>query len=128
MSDFSQPFIFFACVGVGALSCVLYAIFWIVRRIFKNKIIGSICDVFFVALSAAAYFFCLLKTSSGEFRIYTLLAYFLGFAGFYMTLRPLSKKIAPKIDLGVNKIKEFAKRERTKKPKIKLSRKTKKAF
>ena len=93
-----QPLLFFACLGVGAASCVWYAILWVVRVMFKNKAVTAVCDVFFVTASVAAYFFCLLNTSGGEFRIFTLFAFFLGFAGFYIALRPLAKKIAPKIE------------------------------
>ena len=90
--------VFFACVGVGAASCILYAIFWILELMLKNKIANAVFDVLFVASSAAAYFFCLLKTTWGEFRIYTLFAYVLGFAGFYFALKPFAKKAAKLVE------------------------------
>ena len=96
--------VFFACVGVGAASCILYAIFWALERLIKSKIANAVFDVLFVASSAAAYFFCLLKTTWGEFRIYTLFAYILGFAGFYFALKPFSKKAARIIDKAKSKL------------------------
>lgn len=100
-----QPLIFLVCLGIGVVSCVWYSALWVIRRIFNNKIIGAVCDVVFVLVSATAYFFCLLKTASGEFRIYTLIAFLVGFIGFYFALRPLSKKISPLIDKGMEKLK-----------------------
>ena len=96
MSVLDQPVVFFACLGVGAASCLWYAFLWLIRTWFPHKAVTAFCDVFFVAASACAYFLCLLRTTEGEFRIYTLFAYLIGFAGFYAFLKPLSKKIAPK--------------------------------
>ncbi len=111
----TQPFTFFACLGVGAASAFWYAILWIIRKAYDKKIVTLICDFLFVAASVGGYFLCLFSTNSGEFRLFSLVAFVLGFAitsSLLSFLKPKGETLLLKLEEKFTKFKIFFKRKK----------------
>lgn len=111
----TQPFTFFACLGVGAASAFWYAFLWIIRKAYDKKIVTLICDFLFVAASVGGYFLCLFSTNSGEFRLFSLVAFVLGFAiisALLSFLKPKGEQLLLKLEKESEKIKRIFKKKK----------------
>lgn len=111
----TQPFTFFSCLGVGVASSVWYALLWLVRKAYDKKIVTLICDFLFVSASVGGYFLCLFSTNSGEFRLFSLVAFILGFAitsALLSFLKPKGEKLLTYIDNKYSKIKRLIKKKK----------------
>lgn len=102
-----QPFVFLAVIGAGFIAAIIYSANYIIRYLsgFK-RVIEVIVDTFFVVISASLYFIAIYFTGYGEFRIYTLIGFLLGFFTMYFLLHPL-KKYMPKIQEKLQKIRKL---------------------
>lgn len=111
----TQPFTFFACLGVGVASAFWYCILWLIRRAYNKKIVTLICDFLFISASVGGYFLCLFSTNSGEFRLFSLVAFVLGFSitiALLSFLKPKGEKLLLALEERITKLKHHSKRRK----------------
>lgn len=74
----AQPVIFLYMVIAGFFTALVWDILCLSFR-FKNKILKQLKDFFCIFLVFFAYFFTNLKINYGEFRIFSIITFFLAF-------------------------------------------------
>lgn len=86
------PLPFIVCFALGAGLGIIYKIFQIlVRKIKYGKIIKNIFGFLFVLLTAFLYFILCFYTLEGQFRIFTLVALFLGLGTSFISVSFIKK-------------------------------------
>lgn len=89
----SGPLPFVVSLAIGLAFGIVYILFGKLSKKLKlNKIINGVFDFFFVILVAFIYFLAQYGTLGGTFRLFTLLALFLGFAIDYLVVFLLRKR------------------------------------
>lgn len=91
MTDGSQIFVFFACTACGIASGVLYDVIFCASYPFRSKWVHIAADIFFFLLFAGLYIFISVVFSLPSFRLYMLLACFIG---FFLYLKSFHKIVA----------------------------------
>ena len=74
-----QPAAFLALMYGGAAAGILYDGFRLIRRIFRGRLMCSLCDGLFVLGWTGLLFLSLLYATGGEVRGYLLAGFILGF-------------------------------------------------
>jgi len=109
----SQPFAFLSLSVVGFLSGFLIDLKNICRKILKNnKIITIFLDFFVFFLIFLIYFIFNLKINFGEFRIFSILSFFLS---FFIQRSLVINFVAKPVVKCYNKMKEKCNAKRKKK-------------
>lgn len=86
------PVPFIACFGVGTGMGILYIILrFCLRKLKCNKVLRNIFDFLFVVVTALFYFLACYLTLEGQFRLFTLVALFIGFGASFLLIRLFRK-------------------------------------
>jgi flagellar biosynthesis GTPase FlhF len=91
---FIQPSEFLIFAAAGAVSAALYALFWLLRHLFKSGgLFETLADFTFAALSTAAFLFCLTELTDGSLRFFYFIAYLLTFSALLFLLNTFKTAI-----------------------------------
>jgi hypothetical protein len=91
---FIQPSEFFIFAAAGAVSAVLYAVFWLLRHFFRSGgFFEILSDFTFAALSTAVFLFCLTEMTDGSLRFFYFIAYLLTFSALLFLLNTFKTAI-----------------------------------
>ncbi|HWR23983.1 MAG TPA: spore cortex biosynthesis protein YabQ [Feifaniaceae bacterium] len=74
-----QPAAFLTLLYGGAATGILYDGFRLIRRIFRGRLLCSLCDGLFVLGATGLLFASLFFATGGEARVYLLLGFVCGF-------------------------------------------------
>ncbi|NLB80632.1 MAG: hypothetical protein GX800_03235 [Clostridiaceae bacterium] len=85
----TQAFIFIACAFCGLVSGVLFDVFRVARRVVRtSNIVAMAEDIAYWLIVVIVFFIFMQNVSSGELRLFELIALFLGFVFYFVVLSP----------------------------------------
>ena len=97
-----QSYVFLGGLYFGLIIGIVYEILNYIFKFSKKKFFLFFKDILFSILFTSLFIFCLLKVNYGEFRLFVLLSYFVGFILERLSLGYL-------VDFLINKLYNFLK-------------------